>query len=206
MTSTDTGQDADLARFTHDRYTVRTKVFRIFGGAFHVYDDEGNLVLYFEQKRFKLKEDIRLYPDESMSNELLRISTQSIFDIAGAYDVQDSVSGERVGTLKRAGLSSTFMRDQWQVFDGAGNEIGQLQEDSMVKALVRKWVENASFLMPQKYHLTIGGQTVATFKQRFNPIILKLDVDFSHDPQQQLDRRLGLAAAVLLSAIEGRQD
>jgi uncharacterized protein YxjI len=205
MTSTDASHDADLARFTHDRYMVRTKVFRFFGGAFHVYDDQGNVVLYFEQKRFKLKEDIRLYPDESMTSELLRISTQSIFDIAGAYDVQDSVSGERIGTLKREGISSTFLRDQWQVFDGEGNQVGQLQEDSMLKALVRRFVEAAAFLMPQKYHLTIGEQTVATYQQRFNPIIMKLDVDFSQDRAQQLDRRLGLAAAVLLSAIEGRQ-
>jgi len=205
MTTTTTAE-ADLARFTHERYMVRTKVFRLFGGAYHVYDDQENVVLYFEQKRFKLKEDIRLYPDESMTNELLRISTQSIFDLAGAYDVQDSVSGERVGTLKRQGLSSTFVRDQWSVMDGDGREIGQIQEDTIIKAMVRRFVEAASFLMPQKYHLTMGGETVATFTQRFNPFIFKLDVDFSHDPQQRLDRRLGLAAAVLLSAIEGSQE
>jgi uncharacterized protein YxjI len=206
MTVADTASDADLQRFAHDRYMVRTKLLRLFGGAFHIYDGEGSLALYTEQKRFKIKEDIRLYGDESMSRELLRISTQSIFDIAGAYDVEDSVSGERVGTLKRAGLSSTFVRDQWQVFDGQGNEIGELIEDSMLKALARRFIDFVALLLPQQYHMTMGGQTVATFSQRFNPIILKLDVDFSHDADQKLDRRLGLAAAVLISAIEGRQE
>jgi uncharacterized protein YxjI len=205
MTSTQASPDTDLQRFADSHYLVRTKVFRLFGGAFHIYGSDGQLALYTEQKRFKLKEDIRLYSDESMSRELIRIATQSIFDIAGAYDVVDSVSGERIGTLKREGISSTFLRDQWQVLDGEGNPIGQLQEDSMLKALARRFIDMVALLLPQQYHMTVGEQTVATFRQRFNPIIMKLEVDFTHDPGQQLDRRLGLAAAVLLSAIEGRQ-
>jgi len=205
MTTTQADTDTDLQRFSHNKYMVRAKFLRIFGGAFHIYDDQGNLTLYTEQKRFKLKEDIRLYGDESMSSELLKISTQSIFDIAGAYDVQDPVSDERVGTLKRGGLSSTFLRDQWQVFGAHGQELGQLQEDSILKALARRFIDYIAFLLPQKYHMLIDGKTVATYQQSFNPIIYKLHVDFSHDTGQKLDPRLGLAAAVLLSAIEGRQ-
>jgi len=205
-TAADSQHDADLQRFGANHYMIRAKFLRIFGGAFHIYDDEGNLALYTEQKRFKLKEDIRLYTDESMSTEMLKISTQSIFDLAGAYDVQDAVSGERLGTLKRAGLSSTFLRDQWQIFGAHGQELGQLQEDSMIKALVRRFVDFAAWVLPQKYHMTIEGETVASYQQSFNPIIYKLHVDFSHDTGQKLDPRFGLAAAVLISAIEGRQD
>ena len=47
---------------------------------------------------------------------------------------------------------------------------------------------------------------VAEYRQRFNPFILKLDVDFSADGDGRLDKRLGIAAGVLLSAIEGRQE
>lgn len=193
-------------RFTHPRYTVRSKFFRLFGGAFHIYDDRGDLVLYSDQKRFRLKEDIRLYDDESQGTELLRISTHSIFDISGAYDVHDSLGGERIGTLKRQGITSTFLRDRWTLHDGSGREIGAIIEDSALKALVRRYVDAVAWLLPQRYHVEIGGRTVAVFSQRFNPIILKLDVDFGADPQGALDRRLALAAAVLLTAIEGRQD
>lgn len=197
--------NGDHARFAHSRYLVRAKLLRIFGGAFHIHDPEGELVLYTEQKRFRIKEDIRLYTDESMRRELLRISTQSVFDIAGAYDVQDSVNGERVGTLKRSGLTSTFLRDHWELLDGEGSVVGELHEDSTLKALVRRLVDVAALLLPQRYHLTMGERTVANFHQRFNPLILKLEVDFSPDTGGRLDRRLGLAAAVLVSAIEGRQ-
>lgn len=193
-------------RFTHPSYTIRSKFFRLFGGAFHIYDDGGDLVLYSDQKRFRLKEDIRLYDDEDKSTELLRISTHSVFDISGAYDVHDSLAGERVGTLKRHGITSAFLRDQWTVHDGSGREVGVIIEDSAIKALVRRYVDAMAWLLPQRYHVEIGGRPVAVFSQRFNPIILKLDVDFAADPQGALDRRLGLAAAVLFSAIEGRQD
>lgn len=200
-----TVEGTEQDHFNHSSYLVRTKLLRLFGGAFHIYDNDGKLVLYSEQKRFRIKEDIRLYSDESQQKELLHISTQSILDFSGAYDVRDSTTGEYVGTLKRSGLSSTFLRDQWEISDSNGNSIGHIQEDSMLKALVRRFIKSASFLLPQKYHVTMGDKVVANFRQRFNPIILKLVVDFSPDSDSQFDRRLGLAAAVLLNIIEGRQ-
>ncbi len=89
-------------RFQHPRYTIRRKFFRFFGDAFHLYTDDGELALYSNMKRFRIREDIRLYADESQDQELLRISTRSIFDFAGAYDVHDSQSDEHVGTLRRS--------------------------------------------------------------------------------------------------------
>jgi hypothetical protein len=46
---------------------------------------------------------------------------------------------------------------------------------------------------------------VCTFQQNFNPFVRKLTVDFTGDTQGRLDKRLGLAAGILLAAIEGRQ-
>jgi uncharacterized protein YxjI len=193
-------------RFQHPHYTIRSKFFRLFGDAFHIYDAQGNLRLYSNMKRFRLREDIRLYADESMRDELLRINTRSIFDFSGAYDVVDSRTDERVGTLRRAGLKSSFLQDHWSILNSDGNDIGTLEEDSMLKALARRYLEILSIFLPQRYHASLNGRTVARYQQRFNPVILKLDLDFSADPDQQLDRRLGLATGVLLSAIEGRQE
>lgn len=193
------------ARFSHNHYTIRSQFFRLFGGAFHIFTGDGTLVLYSDQKRFRLKEDIRLYDDDALSTELLRISTQSVFDFSGAYDVHDSASRARVGTLKREGLSSTFLRDQWQVFDADGREIGRIIEDSTLKALARRFVDLIALILPQHYHAEIQGRTAAVYRQRFNPVIFKLDLDLSGDPGETFDRRLALAAAVLFSAIEGRQ-
>ncbi len=193
-------------RFQHPRYTIRRKFFRLFGDAFHLYTDTGELALYSNMKRFRIREDIRLYSDESQEQELLRISTRSIFDFAGAYDVHDSQSNEHVGTLRRAGFKSSFLRDHWTFLDSEGQEIGTLEEDSMLKALVRRYIEVLAFFFPQHYHASVGDKPAAEYRQRFNPFILKLDVDFSADGDGRLDKRLGIAAGVLLSAIEGRQE
>ena len=80
--------------------------------------------------------------------------------------------------------------------------IGKLFEDSMALALVRRFL---SGLVPQNYDITIGTTRVADLKQNFNPFSYQLNLDFSMDVSQQLDRRMGIAAGILLAAIEGRQ-
>lgn len=193
-----------LAAFSHPTYTLRRKVFTLFGGKFHLYDPQGELALFSKLKAFRLKEDIRLYTDVSMQTEVLIIRTQSILDISGTYDVFDPISQEQVGALKRRGGKSLF-RDTWEILSPEGQVLGNIVEDSLGKALVRRFVNIASTFMPQAYTATLGRLTVAVFKQNFNPFVHKIRIDFSADTQGLLDRRLGVAAAVLLCAIEGRQ-
>ncbi len=45
----------------------------------------------------------------------------------------------------------------------------------------------------------------ARSKQTYNPLLMKIQADFSADTQGLLDRRMGLAAAIMLCAIEGKQ-
>jgi hypothetical protein len=61
-------------------------------------------------------------------------------------------------------------------------------------------------LIPQTFYCFVGEYRTCVFKQKFNPFIYKLDMDFSDDKDNRLDRRLGISAAVLLGAIEGRQN
>jgi len=195
-----------LERFAHDRYYLRRKVLKILGGAFHLRDADGNLILYSSQKRFRLRENISLYDTEAMETELLNITTQSVFDISGSYAVRDVQTGAVVGGLKRKGISSMFVRDAWVILDAEGREIGEINEDSMLKAIARRVLDEWAFFLPQKYHATIGGVEVATFRTNFNPFVYKLEIDFSMDADNLFDPRLGLSAAVLLAAIEGKQD
>ena len=191
-------------RFGHAQYIIRKKVFKLLGAAFHVYDTAGNVVMYSKQKAFKLREDIRLYTGEDMQTELLTIQARQIIDFSAAYDVIDPRARAKVGSLKRKGLKS-MLRDEWVVMDAHDREIGLIQEDSTALALLRRFVDAVAMFLPQKFEVQLGGQPVATFQQNMNPFVKRLTVDFSMDPQGRLDRRLGLAAATLLSAIEGRQ-
>jgi uncharacterized protein YxjI len=192
-------------RFAHDQFTIRRQVFTFFHRKFHVYDPAGNLVLFCKAKAFKLKEDLRLYADESESQEIVRISARSIIDFSAAYDVIDSASGQKLGALRRKGLKSMF-RDSWEVLDAGDRPVGTIAEDSTLKALVRRFVDIAAALMPQKFHVNLGNELAATFKQNFNPFVQKLAVDFSPDRGHRLDRLFGLASGILVMAIEGRQN
>ncbi len=187
--------------FGLDRYVIRRKVLALFAQQFHVYDEMGNMVGYVKQKAFKLKEDIRLYSDESMATELLLIRARQILDISAAYDVIDSETGQKVGVLKRKGFKS-ILKDEWIIMDAGDHDMGMIQEDSMLLALLRRFL---TALIPQKFQFQIRQRPVGMLKQAFNPFVFKAQADFSEDPGKVLDRRLGLAAVVLLLAIEGRQ-
>ncbi len=188
-------------RFEHQAYTVRRKVFKVFGGAFHIYDPMGQVAFYSKMAAFKLKEDIRLYTGEDMQTEVLVIQARQILDIAATYDIYDSETNAKIGALRRKGLKS-ILKDEWIVMDPDDREIGLIKEDSMALALVRRFLTN---LIPQTFIFEMNGMTACVMKQRFNPFILKLDIDFTPDVGGLLDKRIGIAAAVLLSAIEGRQ-
>jgi hypothetical protein len=174
----------------------------LLGAAFHIYDPNGNVAFYSKQKAFKLKEDIRVYTGEDMQNEVLTIKARSIIDFSAAYDVFDPATQTKVGALKRKGMKS-ILKDEWIILDANEREIGLIQEDSMMLALVRRFLTQ---LVPQSYDGTIRGQKVCQFKQNFNPFVTKITLDFSMDMNNLLDRRLGIAAAILLCAIEGKQD
>ena len=191
--------------FADDQYMVRRKIFTVMGSKFHVFDQNGEVVLFSKMKAFKLKEDIRLYTGEDMQQELLRISARNVIDFGATYDVFDSASGEKVGALRRKGLKS-MLKDEWLILDANDEEIGAVKEESTWKAVLRRLNGWCAILMPQKYNVELGGEHLVTFGQNFNPFVYKLDVDFSGDPQFRLDRRLGMAAAILMAAIEGKQD
>ena len=187
--------------FQHNQYLLKRQVFALTG-KFRVYDPAENLVLFSEQKMFRLREDIRVYSDESKSQELLTIQARQIIDFSAAYDVMDATTGEKVGVLRRKGLAS-LLRDEWEVLDANDQLRGLLFEDSMGLALLRRFLLGS--LLPQNYDITFGETRVADLRQRFNLFRYELDLDFSMDPTRMLDRRLGLAAGILLATVEGKQ-
>jgi uncharacterized protein YxjI len=188
-------------RFNQNSYLIRRKVFKFVGAAFHIYNGQGEVEFYVKQKGFKLKEDIRVFTGEDMKEEVLLIQARNVIDFSAVYDVYDSNTNEKVGSLQRKGLKS-MIKDEWIILDINGIEVGSIKEDSTGLALVRRFLVN---IIPQSFVGTIGNEQVFIFKQRFNPFIQKIGLDFT-DSNNVLDKRLGIAAGVLLCAIEGRQN
>jgi hypothetical protein len=148
-----------------------------------------------------LKEDITVYRDRGMTQPLLGIKARQIIDFAAAYDVVDLTTDEKVGAFKRKGWRS-ILRDEWQIMDAYDEVVGHIIEDSQLLAFLRRFLSN---LIPQNYTVEVDGQPVGEFRGTWNPFIVKYSVLWQPDSDQALDPRMGVAAAVLLMTIEGKQ-
>ncbi|MFC1592500.1 hypothetical protein ACFL4C_00595 [Candidatus Omnitrophota bacterium] len=185
--------------FHPQQYLFRRKLLKLFGGAFHVFDEQGNLLLYSELKAFRLRADFRVYADERKIEELLKITTPQILDFSSTYNVQDGITGENVGAIKRKGIKSIF-KDEWVFLSNSGQEVGIMTEISILAALLSRFIN----IIPQTYVISAGNRKVAEIKQHFNPFILKYSMTIL-EPKPLIDKRLLVAAGILLVGIEQRQ-
>ena len=188
------------AIFQQDSFLARQKIFSL-APCFYFQDHMGNALAFLRKKIFTWKDEVRVFTDETQSLELLRIKARKIIDWGTAFDVTDSINHQKVGVLKRRGWKSV-LRKEWTIMDALDQEIGMVREDSMLLAFVRRFI---TALIPQTYTFEIAGQQIGTAKQNWNLFAPKMNVDFSSDLGKRLDRRLAVAAVVLLMAVEGRQ-
>ena len=188
------------AVFQQDCFLARQKVFS-FTPKFYFCDQNGSVLAFLRKKVFTLKDEIRVFTDETQSFELLRIKGRQIIDFGAAFDVMDSINNERVGTLKRRGWKS-LVRKEWTILDAREKEIGRFKEDSLMLAMLRRFITS---LIPQEYTFELEGRQIGTARQNWNFFAPKMQVDFSGDPGRKFDRRLAAAAIILLLAVEGRQ-
>ena len=183
-----------------NQYMIREKFWKIFGNKFWFEDVSEIKYGFCEQKRFKLKEDIRIYSDETKGHEWLKIKQRQMVDAWGGYDVIDSESGEHIGTVRRKFWASV-LRTRWHLLDAAGNEVGILIEDSMGYALARRLV--LGILLPKKFRVEIGGGgEIVTIRQMFNPFTKKTVVNIP--PNHPLDRRFIAGLAIVIAAVDSR--
>jgi len=80
----------------------------------------------------------------------------------------------------------------------SGHSSSDLLVGTLRRLLLGSW-------LPQNYDISFGEARVADLKQNFNLFRYELNLDFSMDVARILDRRLGLAAGILLAAVEGKQ-
>src|SRR5919198_5281893 len=74
----------------------------------------GEPVCFVEQKRMKLKEDLRAFTDDTKTAEVFRIKAQQVWDPRAKYDVTD-VHGQQVGQLRKM-FGKSLLRSTWQIY------------------------------------------------------------------------------------------
>lgn len=92
-------------------------------------DSSGQQVAYVHQKTFKLKEDIRIFSDESKSREIYRINADRMLDISAKYNFTDSESGKSMGYVQPQALRSIWSAT-YIIYDVNGNATHHVKEDN----------------------------------------------------------------------------
>ena len=180
-----------------NHYMIRKKLLKILGEKFHIYSDDTqkNLIGYSYQKALKLKEDIRVYTDESESEEIMRIKARNIMDLSGKYDFTDSKTGESLGGITRH-LRKSLFQDSYSIYDQDNQVYGEIKEDSLFKSLIRRLpIPFMSLVFPQVFSMNVQGHSSITFTQKMNPMIQKLTVQIPDE--NQFDRRVVLGLSLI---------
>jgi len=179
-------------------YKIRKKVLAI-ADQYWIEDGRGSQLGYSRQKLLRIKEDIRVFSDDTMSREVFRIRQENIGDAWGTFDVLDSETGACVGKIRRKALMSGLFADEYFLLDPMNQQVGRISERAG-RATMRRWMPGGD-LVPEHVVVEFYGQQVAEIKQQFKIIGDSWEVDCSRVPAN-FDRRTLLACMLMMGMVE----
>ena len=200
----------------HDRFFIRQR-FRMMVNQYEVLtlagdESPGRPVCFVQQKRMKLKEDLRAYVDDSKTDEVFRIKAHQRFDPRARYSVTDP-GGKVIGQLGKV-FKRSLGRSTWKLYAAGGEEIGWAQENSLTIAILRRIIGVFSLipiigeliaLIPIPYHFEyfLGEERIGQLTRKIG-LRDSYILDLSGDPGRTLDRRVAIALAIGMDALQAR--
>jgi hypothetical protein len=197
-------------RFTHDAFFI-DQLIRPVANLYRISTlasdgaSAGEPLAFVRQKKLAIKEDIRFFADESEQQELFRLKARAVMELRGRYDVT-TPEGERIGVLEKVFGRSLF-RSTWRVLDADEQVLGQAEEKSLPVAVLRRLIDFVPYgdFVPIVFQFTISmdGREVGDLRRPLgvrDRYILKL----TGDHERRIDRRVAVALAVALDALQSR--
>jgi uncharacterized protein YxjI len=169
----------------------------------------GEPVCFVEQKRMKLKEDLRAFVDDTKTAEVFRIKAQQVWDPRARYDVTDA-DGGHIGQLQKV-FGKSLLRSTWRIYDAEGTDVAWARERSLFVALIRRLIGLVPLigefleLLPIPYHFDyfLGEERIGSL-ERILGVRDRYRLDAAGDSERLLDRRVVLALAVGMDALQAR--
>ena len=168
--------------------------------------EEGDPLLHVRQKRMKIKEDIRFRLDPERDEHLFMIKSKTVFEVRGRHEVLDD-GGHAIGLLEKD-FARSLLRSHWHVRDTSGSELFEAYEQSWLIALVRRFADNLGDFaaplayLPFNFALVREGRRVGTYRRVMGKLRDRYVLEL--DSRLDVDRRLVLAFAVALDALQDR--
>jgi uncharacterized protein YxjI len=205
---------ADFDVNAHDVFLLRQRWTMVINRyVFSLPDErgeEGQQIAFVEQKRFTFKEDIRFYTDDTKQVEVMRIKARQRFDPAARYDVT-TPTGEKIGEIQKV-FGRSLLRSTYRLYDANGVETCEARERSLPVALLRRGVDFVPYVgnyadwLPIPYHFVFmrGDKVLVDHTRQAWKLTDHYRIDCTPDAERTLDRRLVLAAAVGMDALQAR--
>ena len=167
----------------------------------------GEPICFVEQKRMALKEDLRAFADDKKTEEVFRIKAKQVFDPRARYDVTDA-EGRQLGQVAKV-FGQSLLRSTWRIYDAEGNELAWARERSLFIALFRRvvglipYVGDFAFPIPYHFDYHAGNERIGSL-ERILGVRDRYRLDVAGDVERRLDRRVVLALAVGMDALQAR--
>ncbi|GAB7050142.1 hypothetical protein [Catenuloplanes indicus] len=181
----------------HVRQRVRLMVNQYEVRAVNADGSEGEMIAFAQQKRMAFKEQVTLYTDDSKQVPVLGFKARQIMDLGATYDVTDP-NGTPIG-LFRKDFKASLLRSTWIVEQPHVGEV-RGQERSQLVAILRRFVDSLSWLPYHFDFVTPSGETVFSVVKQWG----FRDKYVVSVPNPHIDRRLVIAMAVALDALQSR--
>jgi uncharacterized protein YxjI len=198
-------------RFAHDRFLIE-QLIRPMVNLYQVTPlatgetPAGGPVAFVRQKRMAIKEDIRFYANEQETEELFRIKARALLDIGGRYNVTEP-DGTPIGILEHQ-FGKSLLRSTWRIMEPDETEIATALERNKWMALARRVVDFVPYVgefvpIPYNFDLLMDGKPIGHMNRKFQ-LRDRYVLDVSGDEERRLDRRLAIALAIGLDALQNR--
>jgi uncharacterized protein YxjI len=140
----------------------------------------------------------------------MRIKARQRFDPRARYDVTDA-EGAKIGEIQKV-FGASLLRSTYRLYDANGEETALANEMSRLVGLFRRLVGLVPYVggftdwIPIPYHFVFrrGDDVLGTHSRQAWKFRDTYTIDMSGDPERSVDRRLILAIAVGMDALQAR--
>lgn len=132
-----------------------------------VTDSSGQTALYVKQKALALKEDVKIFADESQQRQLYQMKANKIIDFSAQYNITRPDGGP-VGVVKRKGMRSLW-KATYNIMDAGGAEVGLIHEENPWIKVLDGLVSDVPFVgmfINPAYLVDLRGQAVLYLKKQ----------------------------------------
>ena len=176
------------------------------GTRVRVVDAAGRQVAYLRKKKFRLKEDVRVYEDEHQGRLRFRLKADRVVDFGASYAVSGP-DGRPLGAVRQRGVRSLW-KSSYEVSDANRKTIGVIHEenpfvkvlDSLAEALPFADALGGLFFNPA-YLVDLGGETVLRMKKERSVFESRFRLDKLGDFSEE-EEDLLLASLMMVLLLE----